>query len=671
MKLYSPPKNHRHGYALMMVLIFSAISLMFLGAAMNWTTSTSNLNERYNQYQSTLLAAESATEKVMARMLDDFKNYGQPGLANNLSSYRSLLPSSAENSYWADFEFNDAQGTAGSIYVQPYGSSYFTNDLGATYGGLGGTRIPYRIVVNARQTNGRFAITNAAQQEVAFTTIPIFQFAIFYNGLMEFTRCAPMTINGRVHSNSSIYTGTFSSSYLTFTEDVTSVGSIEKKSWWDYTVSSYTGPITFQKAKTTNAASLTLPIGTNNTSEAVHKVIERPPADESPYSAMGKERFYNKAELLILVSSNGVTVGVKNPYSTASNNIPASQTGYFVSTNQSFYDQREGNTMLLTEIDLAKFNTWAATNSTVIATLGSGVPPSIVYVEDTRGGTCYTTNVTTTTATVTTNVWPGNGVGPITTNLSNWTTSSGVNPSSVPSYAYDVRVHPSNSSKRQYRVINSYSYQQTTTTTNVTTVNMGQGAVRLVNGQSLPSRGLTVATPNGLYVKGHYNCPNSSHLGTTNTSATKPASLVADAVTILSGNWNDSLGSSSYTSRDASSTTVNAAIVSGNVPSQGSDGDSPMSGGAHNLPRLLESWSGDVLTINGSLVCLFESQKAKGRFIHPGYSGQYYVPPTRNWSFDRNFLDPNKLPPGTPAVRIMERLKWTTPPINTVNYSGN
>src|ERR1019366_9440103 len=75
-------------------------------------------------------------------------------------------------------------------------------------------------------------------------------------------------------------------------------------------------------------------------------------------------------------------------------------------------------------------------------------------------------------------------------------------------------------------------------------------AVRLKNGQIIPTNlvtiagniqpsGFTVATPNPLYVRDHYNCPNAAHQGTTNTSSAYPASLVSDALTILSGNWND------------------------------------------------------------------------------------------------------------------------------------
>ncbi|HWA88096.1 MAG TPA: hypothetical protein VG710_17840, partial [Opitutus sp.] len=63
------------------------------------------------------------------------------------------------------------------------------------------------------------------------------------------------------------------------------------------------------------------------------------------------------------------------------------------------------------------------------------------------------------------------------------------------------------------------------------------GAVRVVNGLVLPPNGLTVATARPLYVLGDYNQYNSAYLGTNNTVTTRPASLVADAITILSDSW--------------------------------------------------------------------------------------------------------------------------------------
>lgn len=197
-------------------------------------------------------------------------------------------------------------------------------------------------------------------------------------------------------------------------------------------------------------------------------------------------------------------------------------------------------------------------------------------------------------------------------------------------------------------------FRSTNSTTNT--------AVRLVNGRNLPPSptaggrptGFTVATPNPLYVLGHYNCTNSAHLGTTNTSSTVPAGLVSDALTILSGNWQDSKSTNTLISRTATSTTVNAAILTGTVYSQGAMGISPYSGGVPNLPRLLEDWgngsSSIVLTLNTSIVNLFSSARATAPFQN---AGVYYYAPTRQFNFDYNFTDPAKLPPGTPLLEAV------------------
>lgn len=184
-----------------------------------------------------------------------------------------------------------------------------------------------------------------------------------------------------------------------------------------------------------------------------------------------------------------------------------------------------------------------------------------------------------------------------------------------------------------------------------------EAGVRLINGEALPALGLTVATPNPLYVKGHYNAPI-TYLGTANTSTTVPASLVADAITILSGNWADGNSSASLNYRLANDTTVNAAMLAGIVPT----GSGYYSGGLENFPRLLEDWTGRTLTFNGCVVALFSSQIATAPW---GASAEVYSPPVRNWSFDPNFTDSSKQPPGTPEVRTLVRRSWATVLPNT------
>lgn len=566
----------KDAYALFMVLLFGGVGMLALAGALSWTQTNGTLISRSNQNYRAAAAAEAATEMVLARLSRDFKNSGESTAYGNLDTYGGLVPTATDNALWSDFTFSDGQGSSGRTYVSRTAASTYTT-LDSQYSGLLGFASTYRIVSNARENNMRFDVPGAVQQEVQLAQIPIFQFAIFYNGDMELNGASTLYVRGRVHGNSNFYLGSGSSQY--FYEDVTVSGAIVYGSRYGWSTNG--GTQYFYDTKETNRSALTLPIGTNNTAAAVREVLQVPPSSEDIDSAMGRERYYNKAELLVLVSNSTVTVGVKQPSSTAITYIPWLATTNFLSTNVSFTDQREASKVIrTTQIDVGQFSTWAATNLEVISVLGTGKKPNLIYVGDFRSESSTKLN-----------------------------------------------------------------------------------GVRVVNAQTLPERGLTVATPNPLYTKGHFNQPNSSYLGTTNTSNTKPASLVSDAYTLLSGAFSDSASAASYTTRVAENTTVVAALVTGNVPS-----GSVYSGGVNNLPRLLEAWSGRTYTLNGSLVCLYSSAKATNEFKSPGV---YYNAPTRNINFDQNLTDSEKLPPGTPAMRVLVRGKWVNPPPGTVSYTGS
>jgi hypothetical protein len=182
------------------------------------------------------------------------------------------------------------------------------------------------------------------------------------------------------------------------------------------------------------------------------------------------------------------------------------------------------------------------------------------------------------------------------------------------------------------------------------------GAVRVFNGLQLPVNGLTVATGRPLYVLGDYNQLNTANLGTTNTSTTRPASLVADAITILSDGWQDANSTRDVDSRNASPTTVNAAILTGAV-------DTTLgrySGGMENFPRFLETWGlANAFTYNGSMIKMFPSLYATN---HWNNNNDIYKPPKRNWAYDANFDDPTKLPPKPPSLLKVIRGHWATVP---------
>jgi len=179
-------------------------------------------------------------------------------------------------------------------------------------------------------------------------------------------------------------------------------------------------------------------------------------------------------------------------------------------------------------------------------------------------------------------------------------------------------------------------------------------AVRVVNGRILPTPGLTVSTARPLYVLGHYNQLDSANLGTLDTTTTRPASLVGDAVTILSTRWEDSKSTFSLSSRSAGPTTVNAAIMAGVVETTAG----LYSGGMENFPRFLETWGlANLFTYNGSMVKMFPSLYATNYWNN---NSDIYDPPKRNWAYDRNFDDGAKLPPLTPGLQKVFRSHWVT-----------
>lgn len=165
-------------------------------------------------------------------------------------------------------------------------------------------------------------------------------------------------------------------------------------------------------------------------------------------------------------------------------------------------------------------------------------------------------------------------------------------------------------------------------------------AVRIKNATTLPNGGLTIATDLPLYVKGNYN-----------SVSKKGASLLCDAITLLSPNWNDGNSTKSLSYRTATNMSINCCVMTGHV---GTIEGSTYSGGFENLFRFLENWSGKTVSYRGSVIDLWYSQHATISWSY----GSYYTAPNRNWGFDTDLLDPNNWPPGTPRVHTIQRGAW-------------
>ncbi|HST12190.1 MAG TPA: hypothetical protein VLL05_17585, partial [Terriglobales bacterium] len=172
-----------------------------------------------------------------------------------------------------------------------------------------------------------------------------------------------------------------------------------------------------------------------------------------------------------------------------------------------------------------------------------------------------------------------------------------------------------------------------------------------------PAGGFTVASENPVYVQGDYNASAGAGFGDPHSAA----SIIADAVTLLSNNWSDSnslKNPNNLGGRAGVTTWYRMAIAAGKTlafpqPVWGGN-DMGTDGGMHNFLRYLESWGG-TLNYEGSLVSLYSSQYATGVFK---CCTIVYSPPTRAYQFDQLFLQPQNLPPATPMFRDVDNLSY-------------
>ncbi len=682
----------------------AACGLMAMAGVMSWSNENSEHTARNNEYFATSYAAEAATEKVLSSISQQYQNYGFSLVTANMSSYATTVPTTADGQYWGNYQFSGGS-TANHVIVTNIATSQQIV-MGAPYNGLTMMANTYEIIANAKNLTSQYNIVSTVGQQFYLGTIPLFQFAIFYQGDMEIAPGAAMTISGPVHGNANIYMDPQSG--LTFTMPPSAVlTNYEHQSPLDPSSRTFSWIVgTFQNG----VDPLNLPVGTNtapgtNVSQNVYAILQPATSGQTPNSATGTNLLYNRADMIILVSNNNqVTVtsgaGINGQATTITN------WGVFLSTNGSFYDQRDNLNVNQLVLNVSNLVAWSATNTVLSPVLsavrgaGNGNVQSI-YLADERStsnssvttnyipGTNYTTNAATSSsyptnfATAVTNVlspassttYPTNAAGSVTNVLS--PEFSATHPGTyydfiTNDYSY-VTNHgghvTTNLTGYSYSLITSYNYSyvsrynySTLVGTSVTNTSYmtnwtvtSQPGIVLSNGAVLPPQGLSIATPDPAYIIGNWNVKTNNSglndIGVNSTAYTYPSAIYADAITVLSPNWNPANSTQPLSSRQATSDTVNAAFLTGNVPSDGSY----YSGGVENFPRFLEDWGGQTFTYNGSMVCMFSSQIATAPWPS---TGTVYNPPARNWAFDNNFSNPAKQPPMTPQVLSFQRSQW-------------
>jgi hypothetical protein len=399
-------------------------------------------------------------------------------------------------------------------------------------------------------------------------------FALFYNDVLELHPNSPLNLNGWVHSNDNLYTG---SNKLTLSDRVTTAGS------WNiafapqdggHSGSTATAPVypadqppaqedTFQPFGLDPKLLSTTDTNANN--DSYREITEVPTSGPDPFAS---QRYYNQAGVKVLIS--GSTITIRN------------QAGQ-ICTGAS-----KGN-------DLAIFST-----------LNAAIKNVQTFQDNREAGTMSAWTV---------------DIGPITSSSMVWNNIL-------------------------------YVSDQGATTGN-------RKCIRLTNGATLPRNGLTFVTDNPLYIHGNWNTGLNPPSNASTPDPTRPmdssyiwrpSAILADSITLLSSAWQDNDSAKGLSNRIASNTTVNAALVAGDVPS-GSKGNN-YSGGGENFVRLLENWTGKSFTYYGSMLQLYPSALATGVWGRPNV----YSPGQLNWYFDSQFTV--TAPPGTAVMVSYVQQRW-------------
>jgi hypothetical protein len=220
--------------------------------------------------------------------------------------------------------------------------------------------------------------------------------------------------------------------------------------------------------------------------------------------------------------------------------------------------------------------------------------------------------------------------------------------------------------------------------------------------------GFTVGSENPVYIQGNYNsnCPTAGGADCTPGNANydkawgagpepihAASAVIADAVTVLSNNWEDAGATGALYSgsllhptnpggqsvpantpnRIAVTTYYRLAIAGGKNIAFTNTAQNPefafgMDGGIHNFLRFLEDWGGQAsqqsLNYKGSLVSLYYATYATGTFK---CCNLVYNPPDRNYVFDPLFALPQNLPPGTPMFRNVDNLSYRQNQVARIN----
>lgn len=596
-------RNTCQGNILIVALILIFVISGFVATALNVTNNSARFADRSGDYAAAQSAAEGAVEYAYGAWKARILATDGP-LTTTQSNAALTAPAFSGVTYASATEGGPLRIDALDEYGAPMPNATdapkpVATDLVA-YPGWRGSSYNYLVRAKMQPTDGGYGFRAGVRRQFQYAAVPIFQAMYFFEHDLAIYHAAPMIISGQIHSNANVYLEAMTGNPLTIQGNVSYAGNFSTTTdppfadTWSGYAPSADRPPTFPngEANQTKQVSRMEPIGTDPAS-----VLNT--TDTNPNNDSLRE---------IIEPPNGA---YSDPPELAQRRI-YNKAGIIINVNGAAVTVTTRNGTALNPARTTDLQNAITSRSTIY---------------DQR---------------------EGKNVDVVTLDVSKVTTALTIG--GVSGFNNTLYIHD---------------------TTPLASGNTEPKTVRLINGGVLPDNGLTIASENPVYVQGDYNTgtttstsavPANSGGNPSNTDSPtvagytrKPAAVMADAVMLLSNNWSDSNANKTLTSRLASHTTYNMAILAGFMPSgyQPTTGAQyGFSGGAINYPRFLEDWSGDSCTYFGSMVELFQSKTFTGEWD----TGVIYRPPDRRFNYDTNFN--TTPPPGSLNVSSWSRGSW-------------
>lgn len=583
------------GNILIVALILIVVVSGLVVVALNVTDNSAHFADRSRDLVSAQAAAEGAVDHAFAIWK---RRINSQNRAINTTEANANLAAPA----FTDFAYATVaeDGPLKIDALDEYGAPV-TNPTRVTvdlekYPGWRGNSYSYSARAKVKQSGVTNGPAVGVKRQFQYSEVPLFQAMFFFENTLEFYKPAAMIVSGLVHTNDSLYASYENGSSLTFQDEVSYVNSYSS-------TLSPTGAEAWSASGTKNP-----PIYPDGIATQLHQVPRFEPLGSEPASVLSN---------------------------TDSNPNNDSFRELIEPPNTSFTDPPEIAQRRLYNKAGLRIN---INGSTVTVTGQNGTTATSVAQSAIAGAIASFTTIY--------DAREGKNVDVATLDISTLRVALGTGITGFNNVIY----------------VND--------TTPLVSGNTEPKTIRLINGGILPSGGLTVASENAVYIQGDYNTGtttdpnavpsnNGGNAGNTKSPTVtgyerKPAAVIGDAVMLLSNSWNDA-NSATFTSRTATNTTYNTAIVSGFMPSgyhPPSGSDYGYSGGGNNFPRFLENWSNQYCSYFGSMVQLYQSKTFTGRWT----TNNIYRPPNRCWNFDTNFR--NSPPPGTLDAASWSRGTW-------------